>query len=169
MQRRTALLLLPAASLLGACGFQLRQAPTYDFKTLYSGFSPSSSLGLQFRRALGGTGSVVVITDNKQINDADVLLDVVSDLRQKVVVGINASGQVREFQLRLIFKFRLRRKDGTVLIPDTEITQQRDLSFNEGAALAKESEELLLYRDMEKDVVNQMLRRLSTIKVANPA
>lgn len=164
MQRRN-LMLLPAASLLGACGFQLRQAPTYDFKTLYSGFSAGSTLGLQFRRSLASTGSVVVITDNQQINDADVLLDVISDLRQKVVVGINASGQVREFQLRLIFKFKLRRKDGAELIPETEITQQRDLSFSEGAALAKESEELLLYRDMEKDVVNQMLRRLSTIKV----
>jgi LPS-assembly lipoprotein len=30
-----------------------------------------------------------------------VILDVLGDQREKVVVGLNASGQVREFQLRL--------------------------------------------------------------------
>lgn len=167
MQRRTSLKLAGTGALgllLAGCGFTLRQAPNFDFQTLYSGFAPASSLGLQFRRNLASSGNVRIITDRQQINEADVLLDVLSDLRQKVVVGINASGQVREFQLRLLFKFRLRRKDGIELIPETEITQQRDLSFNEAAALAKEAEEALLYRDMEKDVVQQLLRRLGTIR-----
>lgn len=168
MRRRTSFQLVGAGALtalLSGCGFTLRQAPHFDFQTLFSGFAPGSTLGLQFRRNLASSGNVRIITDPKQINDADVLLDVLSDLRQKVVVGINASGQVREFQLRLLFKFRLRRRDGTELIPETEITQQRDLSFNEAAALAKEAEEALLYRDMEKDVVQQLLRRLGTIRI----
>ncbi len=169
MQRRTVLHTAGTAALgtlLAGCGFTLRQPPQFDFATLYSSFAPGSPLGAQFRRNLASNSSVRVITDSKQLNEADVLLDVLSDLRQKVVVGVNASGQVREFQLRLLFKFKLRRRDGTELIPETEITQQRDLSFNEAAALAKEAEEALLYRDMEKDVVQQLLRRLSTIRVA---
>jgi LPS-assembly lipoprotein len=41
---------------------------------------------------------------------------------------------------------------------------QRDISFNESAVLAKEAEEGLLYRDMQTDMVQQLLRRLAAVK-----
>jgi LPS-assembly lipoprotein len=83
------------------------------------------------------------------------------------VVGLTAAGQVREFQLRIRFKFRLRTPQGRELIPDSEILQQRDISFNESAVLAKEAEEGLLYRDMQSDIVQQIMRRLATVKTAD--
>jgi LPS-assembly lipoprotein len=46
---------------------------------------------------------------------------------------------VREFQLRTRLKFKLRTPQGKELIPETELLQQRDISFNESAVLAKES------------------------------
>lgn len=49
------------------------------------------------------------------------------------------------------------------LIPESEITQQRDITFNESAALSKESEEALLYRDMQSDIVQQLVRRLAAV------
>jgi LPS-assembly lipoprotein len=83
-----------------------------------------------------------------------------------VVVGLNAAGQVREFQLRIRFKFRLRTPGGREIIPDTEILQQRDISFNESAVLSKEPEEALLYRSMQNDIVQQLMRRLAVISLA---
>jgi LPS-assembly lipoprotein len=80
------------------------------------------------------------------------------------VVGLNTAGQVREFQLRVRIKFRLRTPAGKELIPETEILQQRDISFNESAVLAKESEEALLYRDMQADIVQQVMRRIAAVK-----
>ena len=59
--------------------------------------------------------------------------------------------------------FRLRSAQGRDLIPDTEILQSRDISFNETAVLAKEAEEGLLYRDMQTDIVQQLLRRLAVV------
>ena len=91
-------------------------------------------------------------------------MDFVSEQREKVVVGMSATGQVREFQLRTRLKFRLRTPQGKELIPETELLQQRDISFNESAVLAKESEENLLYRDMQSDIVQQLMRRLAAIK-----
>ena len=70
---------------------------------------------------------------------------------------------MREFQLRIVFKFKLRSGKGVELIVPTEITQQRDISFNETAVLAKESEEGLLYRDMQNDIVQQIMRRLAAV------
>jgi LPS-assembly lipoprotein len=93
-----------------------------------------------------------------------VILDVLVDQREKTVVGMNASGQVREFQLRTRFSFRLRTLRGKILIPPSEILLQRDISFNESAVLAKETEEQLLYRDMQSDIVQQIMRRLAAVK-----
>jgi LPS-assembly lipoprotein len=123
----------------------------------------SSPLGVELRRSLQSTRKVEVISDARRINEAQVILDVLGDQREKVVLSLNASGQVREFQLRLRFRFRLRTLAGKELIPDTEILQQRDISFNESAVLAKEAEEALLYRDMQSDVVQQIMRRLAAV------
>jgi LPS-assembly lipoprotein len=45
-----------------------------------------------------------------------------------------------------------------------ELFQQRDLSFTESAALSKEIEQGILYRDMQTDIVQQIMRRLSAVK-----
>ena len=168
MQRRAFLVFAASsASLalisLNGCGFALRKAPNFAFTTLFSGLPESSPLGVELKRSLQATRKVKVITDARLINEAQVVLDVLLDQREKVVLSLNASGQVREFQLRLRFGFRLRTLAGKELIPATEIALQRDISFNESAVLAKEAEEALLYRDMQSDVVQQVMRRLAAV------
>ena len=160
---RRSLLAIVAGTVAG-CGFQLRKAPDFAFRTLYTGAPESSSLGTELRRQIESGGQVRVVNDPKQINTADVLLDVLLDQREKAVVALNAAGQVREFQLRLRFRFKLRGKNGNELIPETELLQQRDISFSETAALAKEGEEALLYRDMQSDIVQQVMRRLAAVR-----
>jgi LPS-assembly lipoprotein len=168
MQRRAFLVFAASsASLamvsLGGCGFALRKAPSFAFSTLYSGLSEASPLGVELRRSLESTGQVRVITDARQLTQAQVILEALADQREKVVLSLNASGQVREFQLRLRFSFRLRTPTGKELIPATELVLQRDISFNESAVLAKEAEEALLYRDMQSDIVQQIMRRLAAV------
>ena len=82
----------------------------------------------------------------------------------EAVVGLNASGQVRELELRLRVRFKLRTPAGDELIPDTELLQQREISYNEAIALAKEAEEALLFRNMQTDIVQQLLRRLAVAR-----
>jgi LPS-assembly lipoprotein len=71
---------------------------------------------------------------------------------------------VRELQLRARLSFRLRTVAGKELIPTTELVLNRDLSYNESAALAKEHEEQLLYRAMQSDIVAQVMRRLASVQ-----
>jgi LPS-assembly lipoprotein len=163
--RRRNLLALAAASLaVAGCGFQLRQAPHFAFSTIYVGAAPSSSLGNELKRTIAFGDGITVIADAARIDSAQVVLDVLADQREKVVVGLNASGQVREFQLRTRFRFKLRTPQGKELIPETELLQQRDISFNESVVLAKEAEENLLYREMQTDLVQQLMRRLAALK-----
>jgi LPS-assembly lipoprotein len=162
MKRRT--FAAAASSLvLAACGFQLRRAPTFAFRKIHVNAPAASPIARDLKKAIASGGSVTVVDNPTQ---ADVVLDVLTETRQKVVVGLSAVGQVTEFELRMRFRFRLRTPQGRELIPDAEIAQNRDISFTESAALAKEAEEQLLYRDMQADVVLQTMRRLAAVKLA---
>jgi len=89
---------------------------------------------------------------------------VLTDQRERSVVGQTASGQVRELQLRTRFRFRLANAAGKLLLEDVELLLERDISFTETAVLAKEAEEATLYRDMQSDIVQQVMRRLSAVQ-----
>jgi LPS-assembly lipoprotein len=150
---------------MAGCGFQLRQTNDFAFKTLYANFSTTLPLGVELRRNLLGTGRIDLLTEPKDMPKADAILDVLSEDRQQVPVGVSATGQVRELQLRLRVRFRLRTPQGLELIEPVELFQQRDLSFTESAALSKEIEQGILYRDMQADIVQQIMRRLSAVKL----
>lgn len=160
---RRALLAAPAVALLAGCGFQLRQAPDFAFKSIYLNVPAGSQIAGDLRRALLSGGNVV-IADSPAA--AEVIMDVLGENRQKVVVGLGAVGQVREFELRARLRFRLRARDGRELLPEVEIQRQQDISYSETVALAKEDEEQLVYRSMQADIVRQVLRRLASVKPA---
>ena len=72
---------------------------------------------------------------------------------------------MRELQLRTRFRFRLTTAQGVVLLDTTELLLERDISYSETAALSKEAEEALQYRDMQRDIVQQAMRRLTAVKL----
>ncbi len=167
LRRRKLLALLPAPLLLTACGFRLRGVPEFAFRSLYIAAPPASPLARELRRTLQAAGGTLqVITDPAKMVEAEAILDLLSEQQERSVVGLNASGQVRELQLRLRIRFQLRTPTGAELIPNTELLQQRDISYNETIALAKEAEEALLYRTMQTDLVQQLLRRLAAARMS---
>lgn len=163
--KRRELFALGGVALLSGCGFQLRQAPDFAFQSILINAPDSSPLATELRRNLTSTGKVTVLPAGSDPNKAQVVFDLSQEAREQSVVSLNASGQVREFELRLRVRFKVRTPRGADLIPDTELLQTRDMSFNESAVLSKESEQALLYRDMQGDVVQQLMRRLAAIKV----
>jgi LPS-assembly lipoprotein len=155
--------LVMGSSLLVSCGFRLRSSQTFAFETL--AITPEGGgggIGVELARNLGS--KLVPLAPALGAAQPQVIVDLLQESRVKTVVGTNATGQVREFQLKLSVKFRMRTPTGVELIAPTEITQQRDISFNESAVLAKEAEEQLLYREMQTDIVQQLLRRLAAIQ-----
>lgn len=162
MRRRAWLAATVAGTVLSACGFKLRSSQVFAFERIAVTPQGGANLVAELVRYLGDR--VVPMATAPDPNAPQVIFDVVQESREKTVVGVNASGQVREFQLRIRVKFRLRNPQGVELIPITEIEQHRDVSFSEAAALAKEAEEVLLYRDMQADIVQQLLRRLAAVK-----
>ena len=167
MRWRAAATLLLAACLalaLTACGFKLRGANgqyKMPFHSIYLGFSDTSPLGTELKRNLRGGDAAVVVNEAAK---ADARFDVLSENRGKTILSLNSQGRVREYMLSYTLVFRVRDAKDAELLGPTTITLKRSIAFNESQVLAKESEEALLYRDMQTDLVQQILRRLAAIK-----
>jgi len=151
------------SGLLAGCGFQLRGSSSLPFKTIYVSTPENSQLGNELKRNIRA-GTSTALAPNPQT--AEARFDVLTELREKEILSLNSAGRVREYVLRYRVVFRVVDQTGKVLIPATDINLKRDISFNESAILATESEEALLYRDMQSDVVQQILRRMATVRAA---
>ncbi len=159
MKTLTALL---CTLLIAGCGFQLRGAANLPFDTLHVQAPVGSQFAVQFRRVVAaGTGTRIV--DNPKAAAATLVL--VTELREKSILSLSAGGRVREFQLRYRLSYRMLDKNAVETLPVTEITLTRDFSFNDQDTLSKESEEALLFRDMQNDAVQQLVRRLQVVKL----
>jgi LPS-assembly lipoprotein len=161
LPRRGFLAAVSASFVLAGCGFELRKAPTFSFKTIAV---PADTVFANYvRRNLRSAGTVEVLPKD-QADKAEAVLEILAENRESVVISTNSAGQVREMQLRLSVRFRLRGQGGKELLAPAVIQQVRDITYNETAALAKESETELLFRDMQTDIAQQILRRLAAAK-----
>jgi LPS-assembly lipoprotein len=162
MPTRRQMLVAAATLPLAGCGFELRRAPELKFHTLLlTGFRPRSTLEKELRTYINGSKTTVVVD---AVAQAQVVLESLEDSHDRVVVASSAAGQVTEFNLRARFRFKVRSVSGRELIPEATLEQNRDLSYTESAALAKETEESYLYLAMQTDIVSQVLRRLASIQ-----
>jgi len=157
--RSSFIVMLTAALLLSACGFQLRGTAQLPFNSIYVQAPPTSQLATQVRRAVQA-GSSTRLTDAPE--QAEVILQIVSEAQEKQILSLSGGGRVSEFLLRYRVLFRLTDSKNREHIPASEIVLQRDFSFSDDQALAKEAEEALLYRDMRSDAVRQLVRRLQS-------
>jgi LPS-assembly lipoprotein len=165
LHRRRALLRAATAGasawLLSGCDFRLRTLPDLPFSSIaLSGFASRSPLALDFERALQSRVSL-----QRSPERADVVLHALRDARERSVVAQTSAAQVRELQLRLRFDFRAHTPAGRALVPPAQILLTREMSFNESNALAKEAEEAEHFREMQADVVLQVMRRLAAIRL----
>lgn len=147
------------ALLLAACGFHLRGQESYTlpFQAVYVEGDSGSALVIQLKRAIQSAGASLA----EKPGDAQAVLQVLPAGREKIVQSLSGAGKVSEYRLRLRVSFRLSDGKEKELIPLTEIELNRNFAFDDAQILAKESEENLLYRDMQTDAAQQIMRRLS--------
>lgn len=153
---RPALAALITALLVAGCGFQLRGQSTLPFETLHVAGATPMLVELK-RNVAAGTQTKLV----EQVAGAAAIFEIVAEAREKVILSLDTAGRVREYQLRYRVGFRVHDGKGQSWIPTSEIVLTRDISFNDAQIIAKENEEALLYRDMQTDMVQQIVRRLA--------
>lgn len=149
-------------SALAGCGFHLRSSQSFAFETV--AVTPERGAGVAGELARYFGDRLRPVAPAQGTEPVQAIVDILEEVREQSVAGVNASGQVRELQLRLRAKFRVRTPQGRELISPTTISQQRELSFNETVILAKDAEQAALYQEMQSDIVQQILRRVGSIK-----
>lgn len=182
-------LILLLIGVLGACGFKLRgsaELPGYKlpFATIALTLAPTSEFYAQLKRTIEASspGTRVV----RDAGEAEAILSVLGDTSEKIILSLTAAGRAREFQLVRTFSFRVhgnvpataaattpRAKYSDVpaaagpteYIAPSIITLRREITFSDDLVLSKESEEQLLWRDIQSDLVQQLMRRLAAAKL----
>ena len=173
-------------SLLAACGFKLRgsaELPGYKlpFSTIALTLAPTSEFYALLKRNIEASSPGTRVVDAKE---AEAILTVLADTNVKNILSLNAAGRAREYQLVRSFTFKVHanvasatpaaqvkytdaRPDvvATEYIAPSTITLRRDITFSDDLVLSKESEEALLQRDMQSDLVQQLMRRLAAAKL----
>jgi LPS-assembly lipoprotein len=142
---------------LAGCGFRLRGTAELPFQSLYVP-NADSGIALDLKRNLQAGTQARVVDDAKQ---AEAILVFTEENRQKEILSLTAQGRVREFQLRYRVGFRVHDGKGADYVPHSTVLLTRDIAFNDTDVLAKEAEEQLLFRDMQSDMVQQIMRRLA--------
>jgi LPS-assembly lipoprotein len=164
MTNATRTLLLLTVLALAACGFHLRGSNLKDvqfaFQSLYLKAPGETPFVAALRKALS-SNNIAVTTTAEQ---ADLVLEIVSEQTLKQILSLSGSGRVQEYQL--FYRVSLRAYDNkqTDWLPADEISLSRILPYDDAQVLAKEQEEALLYKDMRTDAVAQAVRRLNRAK-----
>ena len=152
---------VPFFLLLSSCGFQLRGDPEVGIRKLFISSIGPSQVGGDIRRVLAAGPTRLVPT----AVEADAHLRILQEEREKTISAITGSGRVYEYQLVLRVRYELLvpgREDP--VIPNTRLETRRLISYSETAPTAKEAEEQLLYKDMQLDVAQQILRQVAAAK-----
>lgn len=152
------LAILFIAVLLSACGFQLRGSYNLPWETLHIGLPENNELYFQIKRGIEAGSQTKVISDAKQANASLVIL---RNDQARSILSLSGRGLVRELQLTRTFSYRILDAEGKELLPASQIVLQRDMTFDDERIFAKEAEETMIWREMQQDMVQQLLRRLA--------
>lgn len=177
--------ILLLAGLLAACGFKLRgstdlPAHKLPFATIALTLAPTSEFYAQLKRNIEASSAGTRVVD---AGEAEAILAVLGDTSQKNILSLNASGRAREYQLVRTFSFKVQANNPaaapapqvkytdapavapTEYVPASTIVLRREVTYSDDLVLSKEGEEALLWRDIQNDLVQQLMRRLATAKL----
>jgi len=159
--RRRLLTAAVAILTLAGCGFHLRGSIAMPFKTAFVNGSEHDPVLTDLRRQLRLNDVEVVDT----AKGADIVIRVLQLKKERDILSLNSAGKAREYRLFYTLAYAVDAADGTTVRTPDRITLRRDVTFDDSQVLAKAQEEALLYRDMESDLVQQLMRRLATVKL----
>jgi LPS-assembly lipoprotein len=154
------------AAIIAGCGFKLRgSSANLPYKSMYIALPETADVRIWLQRYIRSSGATEIVDNAK---DAEAVFQQLQDSRVKTILTVNTQGRVTEYRLLLNYSFRVVDAKGRELVSANEISLSRDITYSDSNVLAKDLEEGLLWRDMNNDLVNQIMRRLSIIKPKNP-
>jgi LPS-assembly lipoprotein len=147
-----------AALTLAGCGFHLRgvvKLPA-DMERIYIAGNENSSLVRELGLNLRASGVQVV----PSAKEATAVLHVSDVAAERRVLSVTAAARVREYELVSSVHFSVTAADGKTLRPDERVLVARDFQYDENDILGTSNQEALIRKEMQRDLVQIILRRL---------
>ena len=148
---------------LVGCGFHLRGSANLSdsLKTMYvQGIDIRQGLGLELKRGLTRNGVVVL----PQFKQGSAVLTVIEHKFERRVLSVGADAKVSEYELYGSLTFKVSNNAGVEVSPSQKVEARRDYQFDQNAVLAKDEEERLLREQLDQQLVQNVLRRLSALR-----
>jgi LPS-assembly lipoprotein len=154
-----------ACVFLAACGFHLRDAlllPQGAQAVQIASQDPDGPLARQLAMALTRAGARVVAAGSPEAGGA-AKLHIVSEQLGNNGISVDQYGRSQEYTLRYAVIFDLRSADGTELVPQQAIELSRDYISVPTHSAGTDSERDLLTKEMRRDMVSSILRRIDAV------
>ena len=148
-------------ALVASCGFQIRGSGDFTFKTLYI---QGSNLSLLKPLKKGLKSNSIVVVENK--DDAELLLELISESSEQRILSLSGGGKVSEYELFYRTSYRMKNPQDELWSAVQQFEGRRDFSYDDTQLLAKQFEEQRLLEDMRQDAVREMQRKLSAFKLS---
>lgn len=159
------LIIMLMLALVTGCGFQLKGTSPLPFTTLYTNIEENSAFGAYLRRAIIASSPHTRIVSEPV--GAQARLTQIAMNQSLREVSISAAGQVEEYELNLEFVFQLTDANGRVVLPPTRLRATREIPYDSSALQAKQGEIGSLFLEMQRSLVDRIVRRLTAPEVAN--
>lgn len=141
-----------------ACGFHLRGASEFAFKNIY--INGQTQITKPLKKALTANGVEVLAG----ADSAEMEIDLMKEESEKRILSLSGAGVVREYELYYRVIYRTKSAQETLWSQPQVAEARRDFSYSDANLLAKQNEEKQLNLNMQKDVMNSIVRRLSKLK-----
>ncbi len=148
---------------LAGCGFHLRGTATLPdaLKTMYvQGVNLQQGLGLELKRSL--TRNDVTVVNAYQ--EGSAVLTILEHKLERRVLSVGSDAKVSEYALHGWVSFKVSDGNGKVISDAQKVEAQRDYRFDQDQVLAKDEEERVLREQLNQQLVQSILRRLSVLK-----
>lgn len=157
MKRREFLLFAVGVATLTGCGFRLRGINEMHFKSAYVE-GGDAALARALREQLGDQRKLA-----KTPAEAEIIIVIAAQKSEKNILSLDGSGRVREYRINESAQVGARARDGHILLEPVALFAQRDFTYSDSQALAKEAEEAMLRRDMGFELARQVLTRIAYV------
>ncbi len=147
--------------MLSACGFHLRgeaRLPAAMQRVHLVGAEPVSPLGRDLAKALARAGATVLDAPG----DGVAALRIGDNRLGTEVLSVGGNARANEYTLRYHVEFDVVAAGGEPLLPKQVIELTREFTFDASQALGVAAEQDLLTRELQREMVQAILRRLES-------
>ncbi|MFW5431654.1 MAG: LPS assembly lipoprotein LptE [Methylophilaceae bacterium] len=144
---------------LTACGFHLRGPNDIPFTSI---FIEGNTLVIS--KDLKQSLNTIKVEILESPKNAELRLELVGEENEKRILSLGGEGTVNEFELYYRVHYRTKLAGQATWSEVNTVEARRDFTYSDANLLAKQNEEKKLNQDMQQNVVNSILRRLSALK-----